>query len=386
MKKKNLLAIFCALAMSAAIGMMAACVPSDDPGNTPGGDTPGGDTPGGDPQTVYGLPVAESGHYINNSDAFEEDGTRWLFYTTNETSGEEDNVIAVRKASFEEGADKGWAYGEETIALRGTEGGWDEYLGSASVVKGSFEYGGAEYGYLMAYCGTPQADETQFSIGLAVAQSPDGAWTKVGSQPVVAFDAANAGSAQTAVGNYAPSLVNYDKEGGVRLFYTFADSYGHFAKFVDIEASDLDAPVLSGEAVVPNHGEIAGGDTVAMFPNADFVYDASGKQFYAVKDYSPTPSQAPAFARRIQLLSIAEGELYTTDLGEGWKGIRTWDNTDTPDGMYERLYGACIVSDAYGHIDGAADAEIVYNICMLEADTDDYLFTQNLMSFEIALS
>ena len=31
MKKKNLLAIFCALAMSAAIGMMAACVPSADP-------------------------------------------------------------------------------------------------------------------------------------------------------------------------------------------------------------------------------------------------------------------------------------------------------------------------------------------------------------------
>ena len=383
MKKKNLLAIFYALAMSIAIGTMAACAPSDGPGGeNPGGENPGGENPGGE-TTVYGLPVAERGHYINNSDLVEDDGTRWLFYTTNETSGEEDNVIAVRKAVFEEGADKGWAYGEETIALRGGDGSWDEYIGSASVVKGSFEYGDTEYGWLMAYCGTSQAGETQFSIGLAVAQSPDGAWTKVGTQPIIAFDEANTGSAATAVGNYAPSLVNYDKESGIRLFYTFADSYGHFAKFVDIDASDLDAPVLSGEAMVPNNGEIAGGDTVAMFPNADFAYDATGGTFYAVKDYSPTPSQAPAFARRIQLLSIAEEELYTTDLGEGWAGIRTWDNTDTPDGMYERLYGACIVSDAYGHTDGASGAEIIYNVCMLEADTDDYLFTQNLMTFEI---
>ena len=76
MKKKNLLAIFCALAMSVAIGTMAACAPSDEPGGeNPGGENPGGENPGGE-TTVYGLPVAERGHYINNSDLFEDDGTR----------------------------------------------------------------------------------------------------------------------------------------------------------------------------------------------------------------------------------------------------------------------------------------------------------------------
>lgn len=388
MKKRNLLAIFCALAMSAMIGTMAACAPADTPGSDhPGGDDPGIDNPGsenpGDETPAYGLPVAGRGHYINNSDILEEDGTRWLLYTTNETSGEEDNVIAVRKGTYTEGADKGWAYGEETIALRGTEGGWDELIGSASLVKGEFEFGGTEYSWLMAYCGTDNLDETQFEIGLAVAQSPDGAWTKIGTEPVVTFDAAALGSPDTSVGCYAPSLINYTKESGIRLFYSYADAYGHFAKFVDIDASDLDAPVLSGEAMAPNHGEIAGGDSVAMFPNADFAYDATGKKFYAVKDYSPSASMEPKFAERIQLLSIAEEELYTTDLGDGWAGIRTWDFSDTPDGMYERLYGACIVSDAYGHTDGATGAEIVYNVCELEMDNADYLFTQNLMTFEI---
>ena len=403
MKKRNLLAIFCALALGAAMGCMAACTGGNDPGgndpggndpggNDPGGNEPGGNDPGGnDPggnepgETVeYGLPAAERGHYINNSDLLEDDGTRWLLYTTNETAGEEDNVIALRKGTFEEGEGKGWKYGEENIVLRGGEDGWDEYIGSASIVKGTFELGGTDYSWLMAYCGTSQADETQFEIGLAVAQSPDGTWTKVGTAPVVTFDTAALGAPETSVGCYAPSLVNYTKESGIRLFYSYADQYGHFAKFVDIDASDLDAPVVSGEAMVPTEGEIAGGDQVPMFPNADFAYDADNGVFYAVKDYSPVPSMEPQFAARIQLLSIDEEELYTTDIGEGWSSIRNWDNTDTPDGMYERLYGACIVSDAYGHTDSATGAEIIYNVCELEVDNEDYLFTQNLMTFEVS--
>ena len=52
--------------------------------------------------------------------------------------------------------------------------------------------------------------------------------------------------------------------------------------------------------------------------------------------------------------------------------------------MYERLYGACIVSDAYGHTDSATGAEVIYNVCELEVDNEDYLFTQNLMTFEVS--
>ena len=87
-----------------------------------------------EPEVVYGLPAPAIGHYITNADLLEDAGTRYLTYTTNEESGEEDNVIAVRKATFTEGEDKGWAYGDEQIVLRGDSASWDRFIGSASIV------------------------------------------------------------------------------------------------------------------------------------------------------------------------------------------------------------------------------------------------------------
>ncbi len=393
MKKKQLLAIFTAFILGASTFALVACKKNNG-GNTPGGDTPGGEEPGGDtpgdnpggdnPVIVYGLPTAGTGRYIKDADVLDDGAERWLIYTTNETAGEEDNVIAVRKGTFTEGEDKGWSYSDEQIAISGEIGGWDEYVASASLVKGTFTYEEESYGWLMAYAATDKANNTQYQIGLAVAETPNGTWTKVGEAPIVEFDYVALGQAATSVGCYAPSLVNYNKTSGIRLFYTYADSLGHFAKFVDLDASNLSATTVAGnDAYVPNNGAIDGGDTVNMFPNADFAYDATNETFYAVKDYSPTPTQKPTVSRKLQLLSIAEAELYTTDISNGWQNIKKWDNTDTPDGMWERLYSACIVSDEYGHVDGATGAEIIYNVSDIQANTDNYLFTQNLMTFTV---
>lgn len=374
MKAKKLFAAFSALAISVTAISLAACGGNDDGGQTPPPPPPPADT------TTYGLPVAETGHYIKDSDLLEDNGTRWLLYTTNETTGDYDNVIAVRKGTYEEGEGKGWKYGSETIALSGDAGKWDENIGSASLVKGSFTYAENEYAWMMAYCATSQSTERQYSIGLAVAASPDGEWTKVSETPLLEYDDGVYGA--TSMGYYAPSLVNMDKESAVRVFYTYADAYGHFAGFVDLDASNLDTISLSGKVQCPNSGEIAGGDNVAMFPNADFAYDATAGKIYAVKDYSPAAATKPNYSDRIQLLNIEESELYTAEEGEGWKGLKTWDFTETEDGAWERLYGACIISDAYGHIDGTKAQEIIYNICELEADNEEYWeFTQNLQSF-----
>lgn len=386
MKMKKLFAVVSALAMSAALLSLAAC---KDP--TPPIDPIDPDTPvDPDPpvvQTTYGLPVAERGHFIKDADLLQDGETRWLLYTANETSGEEDNAIAVRKGAFEQGEDKGWTYGAEKIVLRGGEGEWDEYIGSASLVKGTFTLGETSYGWLMAYCGTSMSNDTQYQIGLAVANSPDGEWTKVAQTPFIEFDAKVYGA--SSVGNYAPSLINLDKTSAIRLFYTYADAYGHFAKFTDFDASNLDELVpeqaWQGNNVT-NVGEVEGGDDVAMFPNSDFAYDATAGKFYAVKDRSPSAATKPNYATSIQLLFLAENELYTVEDGNGWKNVRSWDNTDTPDAAFERLYGACIVADAYGHIDGASAMEIVYNVCELEMDNEDWLFTQNLQTFNVTLS
>lgn len=382
MKTKKLLAIFAALAMSVTALSLAACGKStpDDPENP---ENPEPEPPA--EETVYGLPVAERGRYIKDADLVQDGETRYLLYTTNETAGEEDNVIALRKGEFEEGEGKGWTYSAETVVIRGETGEWDEYIGSASLVKGTFALGSESYGWLAAYCGTDKTNDTQYRIGLAVAKTPDGAWTKVSETPFIEID----GISATSVGCYAPSLVNYDKESKVRLFYTYADQYGHFAKYTDIDASDLTA--LSSEQAwegnfVSNDGEVTGGDSETMFPNADFAYDGTNGKVYAVKDYSPSAATNPKYAEQLQLLWIDNGELGTIDEGDGWKSVKQWDFTDTPDGAYERLYGACVISDAYGRVDGAQEISIVYNVCEIEADNEDWLFTQNLLELKAVLS
>lgn len=364
MNKKRLFAAFATLVAGATALSFAACKPKPDP----------------DPEKDPPQPPAAKACYVKDADVITDGEMRYVIYTTNETSGETDSVIAVRKGTYADG--EGWKMGDEKIVLRGGEAGaWDENLASASLVKGTFTFENASYSYLMAYCATKETNDKNYSIGLAVATAPDGEWKKIADTPIVAYDSSLYGK---FAGCYAPSLVNLDKASKIRLFYTYADSFGHFAKFVDFNASNLSAIDVSGEVQCPNNGSIASGDAVALFPNADFAYDGTAKKFYAVKDYSPAATTKPAYAERIQLLAIAEGELYTAEVGDGWQGLRTWDSTDTQNGDWERLYSACIVSDAYGQIDGGKSLEIVYTVCELEADNDDWEFTQKLQFFTYA--
>ena len=61
--------------------------------------------------------MAEVGRYIKDADVIDDGETRILLYTTNGESGEDDNVIAIRTASYVE--EKGWLYGDESIAVVG---------------------------------------------------------------------------------------------------------------------------------------------------------------------------------------------------------------------------------------------------------------------------
>lgn len=169
--KKRIQYIAAALLLCATFGTFGACrkgvvIPDPDPDPIP--------EPDPSPSVVYGLPEGGTGRYISNSDVLDDGDTRYLVCTTNETQAEEDNVIAVYKAKYEAGEGKGWAYGEQKIVLRGEEGKWDEYIGSASIVKGTFAKEDKNYSWLMAYCATSAANDTQYSIGLAAAASPDG--------------------------------------------------------------------------------------------------------------------------------------------------------------------------------------------------------------------
>lgn len=326
---------------------------------------------------VYGLPTNKTGFYMKNADLIEEDNTRYLTYVTNKTQGEEDNVIAVRKGTKYE---KGWSYEDETIVLTSIEGAWDEYITSASIVKGTFKYQDKDYTYLMAYAATSLASEKCMQIGLAVSNSPVEEFVKVGTEPIITFNSTVYG---TFEGCMSPSLVNYDKASGIRIFYTYADAYGHFARFYDIDCANLDniKPVdASYTNHITNTGNLQGGEDVLMFPNADFAYDKANERFVCVKDVSPAGSAKPQVATAIELAYIAEEELYTTDIKDGFVSLGAYDGLDL--GInYERVYNASLVSDAYGHITSVM--EVIYTVSELEADNPDYLYTQHFIGLTI---
>ncbi|MEI3188006.1 MAG: hypothetical protein V8S27_09655 [Lachnospiraceae bacterium] len=82
---------------------------------------------------------------------------------------------------------------------------------------------------------------------------------------------------------------------------------------------------------------------------------------------------------------IAEEELYTAEILDGWKSIKVWTMLDTEE-QYERIYSGCIVSDAYGRVNGEDCLEVVYNHCEIEADNANWMFTQNLAAFKVNIS
>lgn len=327
---------------------------------------------------VYGLPTPPTGFYYRDADVIQlGDKSRYIVYVTNDESGEEDNVIAIRKGTFH--ATNGYSYGPQTIAIRPSSTGWDKYLGSASIVKGNFTYNSVAYTYLMAYQGTTSPSDRAFSIGFAVANDPEGTWVKVGTSPVLTYNSVVYG--ETYAGFYAPSLINMNKQSILRLFFTWADAYGHFTYFVDMDAANLNNMDISGFAMIPNNGNLSSGDDVTMMPNADFVYDASNHKFLMIKDYSPSASRLPRVSTRIELAWIMEQEFYTIAHGTGWRSMMVYDFTDTPDSLYERLYSGSIVSDEFGHQLSGNIIEIIYNISDLEADNVFYIFSQQFETF-----
>ena len=322
-------------------------------------------------KAVVGVPEPANGFYMRDADVIQDGNVRYLVYTTNATAHQEDSVIAVRKAELTE---EGWVYGDQVVALSASENGWDQFLGSASVTKGVFGLNGETYNWLMVYQGTKSDSGVANSIGLAVSKDILGEWVKI-ENPVIKYESEIYGA--NMMGCYAPSVVNYNKTSGIRIFYTYADAYGHFTFFYDMDLSDL-SNISGVSAMIPHNGNLHGGDGALMFPNADFLYDSANQVFYAIKDYSPSPSTKPSFADQLELGHIAEEELYTIEAGKGWESDFYQDCIDFDNG-YDRCYSACVVSDVYGHkLEG--NFEIVFNVCEIG---DNYLHTQKFMTYVI---
>lgn len=76
--------------------------------------------------------------------------TMHIWYCSNQVSGNVTDYVAYRKGTLQ--ADGTWAFTEKELVLSPSASGWDSrHTCDPSVIKGSFAYGGTEYGYLMAY-------------------------------------------------------------------------------------------------------------------------------------------------------------------------------------------------------------------------------------------
>ena len=289
--------------------------------------------------------------------------------------------------------------------LTTSESGWDSKSVFASdVVKGEFAYGGKTYSYLMAYSGSNTKDRANAQIGLAVAETPDGEWVKVGNSPVVTFNAGNYDpmGILSYRGAIEPSLVSYDKAGKVYLFYTYYE-YLNGSYVLEMDASNLDNLVLGGRKMVPVTGLQDQGASNTQMYSADYVYDGEEDALIAVRNIATTVTVLPKVSEGVQIVTASADVLDT--IQQDWvpEGERTswWsslgkieaDDTAVEEDVnkmfgYERIFGGCIVSDPYGHLLTYGELDVFFATQGVYGDSffqteDGYKFSQMIHSLTV---
>lgn len=348
----------------------------------------------------------ESLGYYNEMPSVIQVGTkRYLFYTRNTKSFSNNDSIAVRVGTYKGGK---WLYDDPKTIILPSENGWDSAnVFAPDVVKGKFAYNNETYNYLMAYSGTSISGRKNSQIGLAVAKEPDGEWIKVGNEPIVKFDSSQ--WEPTGVvkykGAYEPSLISFDREGKVYLFYTEYESLNN-SYVLELDCSNLNSIIKGGRKVVETTGLNDLGATNPQLYNADYVYDQDTDKFIAVREASVTVTTEPKVADQLELvissadiIRVIEHEWQeNSNYKIWWKGISNRNKINADNTMdfdldrvngYSRIFSGCIVSDEYGYILEYGSLEIyftsqaLYNDDRFDNPETDYLFSQMIHSITI---
>lgn len=227
-----------------------------------------------------------------------EGGVRHVFYCKNTTANQ--IVDSIYHATVDAA---GNLSGESAVLdpADSTGTAWDSYhVCDPSVIKGAFVYNNHTYAYLMAYLGVQgRVGDTESDgyrahnnkVGLAVSDSLDSGWVRMGTDAVVVTDK----SGTWGVGQ--PSLVSLDNAGKVALFY--AGDYGTRMLALDFTNADkttasLTQKVGSEGSPVSRAGvsDLAGTTTKMTITNADFAYNPSTGRLYMIAD---TPDKADSW-------------------------------------------------------------------------------------------
>ncbi len=297
------------------------------------------------------TPTKTTGIYNYCPSVLEEaDGTRYLYYCTNQNSYEIIDYIGCRRGT--PNADGSYTYGAETIVLEPTAGKWDaHHTCDPSVVKGNFTYKGQSYSYLMAYLGCTSYDNQNNEIGFAVANDPMGPFVKIADTPTIPY--VREGDAwQWGVGQ--ASLVSKDKSSTVYVFYTEGTAT-RTHEFVDEwNFADLENPVRLSHTDLAATGlktRTGGGDYIG---NADFAYDAGSNSFYMATDSHPYPSDEPNYITEYFRVAYFAGDDMTR---VRWNELEHIGPAETG---FARNHNVALVRDAYGWLPGGHSLTVYY--------------------------
>ena len=321
---------------------------------------------------LFGESLDENFYNYCPTALMEGNDTMHVWYCSNKVSGNVTDYIGYRKGTL---TDNGkWIFTEKQLVLSPTAGTWDErHVCDPSVVKGTFEMGGENYNYLMAYLGCKTSNVTCNEVGIAVAKNPEGPWVKVDSlNPIANFYTSEDYSA-SAWGYGQPCVISSDLAGKVFLIYTKGVSSGTFAYIEEWDFTDLDSPVLLREVAAPTRGVVNASGGSDVINNADFAYDPHLQRLYCVKEDFPYPTGSDT-----NWITNSNTILYI-DLGlSGFDTLFTecsWNVagkvTESATG-FKRNHNMGILTDAYGRILNPYQIPILYTMSDLASQHPDW--------------
>lgn len=307
-----------------------------------------------------------------------DDKTRYVYYCTNREPFDVTDHIGMRVGTRGIGGKYRWS--EEKIVLAPTLAGWDgHHTCDPSVICGEFGYNGKSYKYLMAYLGCTSRDSQDNKIGLAVSNSPDGEFIKVGSEPFIDYIhdyEISSDIFQWGVGQ--PSLVNINQKSRITMFYTRGDKYGTRTQYVTFDGSDLSSIEIISSGTVTNSGLKNLKNENDYLNNADFALNRSGDAFVAVSDCHPYPANTPShISDTFRVTSIA-----ADGLSEGrWTDICEVGRKQT---HFARNHDCCFVRDEYGRLPEGNTLTAYYTVAV--ENTDAWLWSFRIYEHGIKTS
>lgn len=318
-------------------------------------------------EQLFGESLDENYYNYAPAIVMEGNNTMHVWFCGNGESGNVTDYIVYRKGTLQ--ADGKWSFTERELVLASTEGTWDQrHVCDPTVIIGEFKYQNEDYLYLMSYLGCVTNDSSRNEVGIAVAKSIEGPWTKVESLNPIAnyYESGEYVDNQWTWGYGQPSLVSVDKKGKILLFYTKGIMNGTFQHVEYWDLSNLDDPKKLHEASITNAGVVNQSGGIDVINNADFAYDPFMKRLYVVKEDFPYKDEGGTNwltgANTVMYLNLNHdetfiGETLFLDQPLRWQVIGSVGTNETG---FKRVHNSGLVRDEFGYLINPFQIPLIY--------------------------